>query len=171
MDRRGEDLEDRLLDFAVRVGKVVDALPDTRLARHIAGQLVRSGTWSAPNYAEACAAESKRDFIHKLGIALKELRESRSWIKLIVKAGVLPAARISPLHDEVQQLCNIVGKSSSPQKPINRRQSQPLPKVTRRATKLLHFTLRISTFSMVLTRLRRSATYTRTHPPQEQQDQ
>ncbi len=57
--RKGEDLEERLLSFAARVGKVVDALPDTRLGRHIAGQLVRSGTSPAPNYAEACAAESK----------------------------------------------------------------------------------------------------------------
>ena len=77
VDQRGEDLEDRLLDFAARVGKLVEALPDTRLGRHVAGQLVRSGTSPAPNYAEACAAESKKDFIHKLGIALKELCESR----------------------------------------------------------------------------------------------
>ena len=77
IDRRGEDLEDRLLDFAARVGKLVEALPDTRLGRHVAGQLVRSGTSPAPNYAEACAAESKKDFIHKLGIALKELCEAR----------------------------------------------------------------------------------------------
>ena len=80
MERRGEELEERLLDFAARIGKVVDALPDTRLGRHIAGQLVRSGTSPVPNYAEACAAESTRDLIHKLGIALKELRGSRSWI-------------------------------------------------------------------------------------------
>ena len=70
-DQRGEDLEDRLLDFAARVGKLVDALPDTRLGRHLAGQLVCSGSSPAPNYAEACAAESKKDFVHKLGIALK----------------------------------------------------------------------------------------------------
>ncbi len=111
MERKPEELEDRLLDFAARVGKVVDALPDTRLGRHIAGQLVRSGTSPAPNYAEACAAESKRDFIHKLGIALKELRESRTWIKLILKADLLQEPRMSPLLDETQQLCNIVGKS------------------------------------------------------------
>ena len=111
VDRRGEDLEDRLLDFAARVGKLVDAMPETRLARHIAGQLVRSGTSPAPNYAEACAAESKRDFIHKLGIALKELRESRSWIKLILKAELLSAHRVAPLLDEAEQLCNIIGKS------------------------------------------------------------
>jgi four helix bundle protein len=74
--RKGEDIEERMLEFAARVGKAVDALPETRLGRHIAGQLVRSGTSPAPNYAEACAAESKNDFIHKLGIVLKELRES-----------------------------------------------------------------------------------------------
>ena len=111
MERRGEDLEERLLDFAARVGNVVDALPDTRLGRHIAGQLVRSGTSPAPNYAEACAAESKRDFIHKLSIALKELRESRSWINLILKSELLPEPRMAQLLDEVSQLCNIVGKS------------------------------------------------------------
>ena len=108
---RGEDLEERLLEFAARVGLLVDALPDSRLGRHIAGQLVRRGTSPAPNYAEACAAESKRDFMHKLGIALKELRESGSWIKLILKAELLPEPRLSPLLDEVGQLCNIVGKS------------------------------------------------------------
>ena len=111
IDRRGEDLEDRLLDFAARVGKLVEALPDTRLGRHVAGQLVRSGTSPAPNYAEARAAESKKDFIHKLGIALKELRESRVWIKLILKSDMLPADRIEPLLDESNQLCNIIGKS------------------------------------------------------------
>ena len=111
MDQRGEDLENRLLDFAARIGKLVDALPDTRLGRHIAGQLVRSGTSPAPNYAEACAAESKKDFIHKLGIALKELRESRTWVKLILKTKMLPDDRLNPLLDECIQLCNIIGKS------------------------------------------------------------
>ncbi len=110
-ERRGEELEDRLLDFSARVGNVVDALPGTRLGRHIAGQLVRSGTSPAPNYSEACAAESKRDFIRKLGIALKELRESKSWIKLIIKANLLPEKRILDLLDEAKQLCNIIGKS------------------------------------------------------------
>jgi len=111
VDQRGEDLEDRLLDFAARVGKLVEALPDTRLGRHVAGQLVRSGTSPAPNYAEACAAESKKDFIHKLGIALKELRESRVWIKLILKSDMLSVDRIEQLLDESNQLCNIIGKS------------------------------------------------------------
>src|SRR5437870_3946750 len=72
-----EELADRLINFAARVGKVVDALPDTRMGRHIAGQFVRSGTSPAPNYEEACAAESRADFSHKLSICLKELRQSR----------------------------------------------------------------------------------------------
>ena len=106
-----EELSNRLIDFAARVGKVVDALPDTRLGRHIAGQLVRSGTAPAPNYEEACAAESRADFIHKMHIVLKELRESRSWLRLIMKAELLPEDRVSRIYDECRQLCNIIGQS------------------------------------------------------------
>jgi four helix bundle protein len=107
----GQELEDRLLEFAVRVGGVVeDALPDTRMGRHIAGQLVRCGTSAAPNYAEGCGAESKRDF-HKLGISLKELRESRCWLRMTMKGRLLPEARLSSLLDECEQLCNIIAKS------------------------------------------------------------
>ncbi len=106
-----EKLSLRLLNFAARVGKVVDALPNTRLGRHIAGQLVRSGTSPAPNYAEACAAESRKDFIHKLKICLKELRESRCWIQLIIKSDLLTKLQMSELLDECTQLCNIIGKS------------------------------------------------------------
>ena len=109
--RKGEDIEERMLEFAARVGKPVAALPETRLGRHIAGQLVRSRTSPAPNYAEACAAESKNDFIHKLGIMLKELRESGVWIKLITKSELLPGKRVAPLLDECEQLGKIIGKS------------------------------------------------------------
>ncbi len=109
--RRGADIEERLLEFAVRVGKAVDSLPDTRLARHIAGQLIRAGTSPAPNYAEGCAAESKKDFIHKLAIALKELRESNVWIQMIVKSDLIPGQRLEPLLDECDQLCRIIAKS------------------------------------------------------------
>ena len=73
MKHRHEELADRLLDFASRIGKVVDALPETRLGRHIAGQLVRRGTSPAPNYEEACGAESRKDFIRKLGICLNRV--------------------------------------------------------------------------------------------------
>ncbi len=106
-----EDIGERLLNLAVRVGTVVDALPDTRLARHIAGQLVRSGTAPCPNYEEGCAAESRADFIHKLLICLKELRETRMWLRLIVKAELLPDRKLADLIDESGQLARIVGKS------------------------------------------------------------
>ncbi len=106
-----EELAERLIDFAARVGKVVDALPDTRMGRHVGGQLVRSGTSPAPNYEEACAAESRADFAHKLSICLKELRESRCWIRLIIKTDMLPEHRMGELLDECNQLCNIIGRS------------------------------------------------------------
>src|SRR4051812_23569627 len=104
-------LEDRLLEFAARVGKVVDALPDTRLGRHVAGQLVRCGTSSAPNYAEACAAESRADFIHKPGIVFKELRETGIWLRLSVKSPLLAKKRLEPLINESAELLNIIAKS------------------------------------------------------------
>ena len=106
-----EELSDRLWDFAARIGKVVDAMPDTRLGRHVAGQLVRCGTSSAPNYDEACAGESRADFTHKISIALKELRETRGWLKFIIKTRMLPAKRIDALLDECEQLGNILGRS------------------------------------------------------------
>jgi len=106
-----DELLERLIDFAARVGKVVDALPDTRMGRHVGGQLVRSGTSPAPNYEEGCAAESRADFVHKLTICLKELRESRTWIRLIIKTEMLPEHRMGELLDECNQLCNIIGQS------------------------------------------------------------
>ncbi len=106
-----QELAERLLEFAVRVGKVVDALPDTRLGRHVANQLVRCGTSPAPNYEEGCAAESRADFSHKLSLCLKELRESRMWLRLIIKSDLLSEKRIATLLDEANQLCNIFGQS------------------------------------------------------------
>lgn len=104
-------MEDLMIDFAARCGEVVNALPEDRLGRHIAGQLVRSGTSPAPNYGEACAAESRADFIHKLGAVLKELRETRIWLKLAIRSKCLPAKRLQPLIDECTELMNITAKS------------------------------------------------------------
>src|SRR5262245_58054894 len=109
--RANEALEDRLLNFAAQSGKAVDALPATRMGRHIAGQPIRCGTSAAPNYSEACAAESRNDFVHKLGVALKELRESRVWLLMFSKCELLPASVLVPLTDECTQLMNIIGKS------------------------------------------------------------
>ena len=102
-----DELSDRLWKFAARVGKVVNALPDTRLGRHVAGQLVRCGTAPGPNYDEGCAAESRADFAHKLSIALKELKETRGWLKFCVIAELLNDKQIAPLLDEAEQLIRI----------------------------------------------------------------
>ena len=77
---KGDDIAARLVALAVTVVEIVDALPDTLAGRHVAGQLLRSGTSPSANYEEARGAESRRDFLHKLGIALKELQETRYWV-------------------------------------------------------------------------------------------
>src|SRR5215471_16807537 len=105
-----DELSDRLWKFAARIGKVVDALPDTRLGRRVAGQLVRCGTAPGPNYDKGCAAESRADFAHKLSIVLKELKETRGWLRFIVIAELLPEKRITPLIGEAEQLIRIVAK-------------------------------------------------------------
>lgn len=86
---KANDIENRLIDFAVRVIKLADALPKTASGKHISGQLLRSGTSPAPNYAEARGAESSADFVHKLKIALKELNESCVWLKMICRAELM----------------------------------------------------------------------------------
>ncbi len=106
-----EDLSDRFLDFTVRIFNVVDALPDTRAGWHVAGQLVRCGSAPGPNYEAGCAAESRADFVHKLRIVLKELRESRYWLRVIVCGKLLPEQKMEVLIDESNQLCKIIGKS------------------------------------------------------------
>src|SRR2546427_733493 len=111
MDMTREELSERLWNFAARVGKVVDALPDSRLGRHVASQLVRCGTSAPPNYDEGCNAESRADFVHKLKTALKELAETRGWLRFIPKAELLPKVKLTPLIDECQQLCCILGRS------------------------------------------------------------
>ena len=80
------DLEDRLIDFAVLIIEISESLPNTRAGNHIAGQIVRSGTSPALNYGEAQDAESNQDFIHKIKIVLKELRETFVALKIIIKA-------------------------------------------------------------------------------------
>ncbi len=105
------ELSERLWGFAARVGKIVDALPETRLGRPVAGQLVRCGTSAAPNYDESGAAESRDDFVHKIRVALKELRETRGWLRFIAKAELLPLSKLAALIDESEQLCRIMGKS------------------------------------------------------------
>ncbi len=105
------ELSDRLWHFAARIAKVVDALPETRSGRHVAGQLIRCGTSAPPNYDEGRVAESRADFAHKINIALKELVETEGWLKFIVIAELLPDKRVSPVQDECSQLCRILNSS------------------------------------------------------------
>ena len=82
-ERKKYDLEERLLDSSVRIIRLVERLPNTKAGNHVAGQLLRSGTSPSPNHGEAQAAESPKDFVHKLRVALKEFRETHRWLKLI----------------------------------------------------------------------------------------
>ena len=88
-DNRKYDLEDRLIDFAIRIIRVAESLPKTKVGNHIAGQLIRSGTSPAPNYGEAQSTESRLDFIHKMKRSLKELRETRIWLLMIAKGNLV----------------------------------------------------------------------------------
>jgi len=111
--KKKSDLEERLIDFAVRVIFLAGALPKTKIGNHISGQLIRSGTSPAPNYGEAQDAESRSDFIHKVKIVLKELRETRIWLLMIAKAKLIqPVSKIQPLIDECDELISIFVKSA-----------------------------------------------------------
>lgn len=102
------NLEDRLIEFAVRIIQLADSLPKTKVGKHISGQLIRCGTSPAPNYGEAQGAESRSDFIHKMRVCLKELRETKVWLKIIVKSNLLKSAsRLDNLIDENDQLISI----------------------------------------------------------------
>ncbi len=102
------DLEERLIDFAVRIIRTTESLPKTRAGNHIAGQLVRCGTSPAPNYGEAQSAEFRSDFIHKMKVSLKELRETRIWLLMIVKANLIkPMSKLEPLINENNELISI----------------------------------------------------------------
>lgn len=105
------ELSDRLWHFAARVAKVVDALPDTRTGRHVAGQLIRCGTAAPPNYDEGRVAESRADFAHKINIALKEMVETEGWLKFIVIAELLPARKLAEVQPECSELCRILNSS------------------------------------------------------------
>lgn len=84
------ELEERLIDFAVLIIEIVNELPNTKAGNHLAGQLVRSGTSPALNYGEAQSGESRKDFIHKIKVVLKELRETFVCLKIIHKTKLYP---------------------------------------------------------------------------------
>jgi four helix bundle protein len=111
-DRRKFDLEDRLLEFASGAIDLSESLPESRAGNHVAGQILRSGTAPYPNHGEAEAAESRDDFIHKLKICLKELRETRRWTRLIKrKAWVKNETTLLFVLSESEELIRIFHSS------------------------------------------------------------
>src|SRR5687768_7630257 len=106
-----DQLEERLIDFAVRIIKLAASLPKTPAGNHIAGQILRSGTSPAPNYGEARGAESHADFVHKLRIVLKELNETSIWLRIIERSQLLRQELLVELIRENKELCRIFTSS------------------------------------------------------------
>lgn len=111
---RANELEERLIDFAVRIVKLSANLPRTSAGRHIAGQILRSGSSPAPNYGEARGAESHADFIHKLRIVLKELNETSIWLRVIDRSQLLRRELISDIIGENRELAEFSRHRSRP---------------------------------------------------------
>ncbi len=101
------DLDDRLLEYAVRIIRLVEALPPSKAGRHVADQLLRCGTSPLANHGELQAAESRKDFIHKLGVCLKKIREAQRWLRLIHRVPLISAPKIEPLLAETEALIKI----------------------------------------------------------------
>jgi len=110
---KGDDIQERLTNFAVGIIQLCEKMPDSNSGRHVANQLLRCGTSPAPNYGEARGAESKRDFVHKLGVVLKELNESHIWLETIQRSNLLAAKFLAPLLAECTELSRIINASIS----------------------------------------------------------
>jgi len=106
-----DDFKKRTKQFALRILKLVEALPNTVAGRTIGGQLVRSGTSVGSNYRAACRGRSKAEFIAKLGIVEEEADESAYWLELIIEGALLNALLVQPLLDEANELTRMTAKS------------------------------------------------------------
>lgn len=99
------DLEERLLDFSARIVKMCESVPGSVAGRHVSGQVLRSGTAPLAHHGEAQGAESRKDFIHKLGLGLKELRETHRWLRLIHRVPLIqPPNLVESLIEENEEL-------------------------------------------------------------------
>ena len=105
------DLQERMINFAVRIIKMVDSMPNTISSMAIARQIVRSGTSPSANYRAACIAKSDKDFVNKLKIVEEELDETSHWLTLIMRSEMMKPSRIQPLHQECCELLSIIVKS------------------------------------------------------------
>jgi four helix bundle protein len=106
-----DELEERLINFAVRIIKLSASLPRTTAGRHIAGQILRSGTSPAPNSGEARGAESRADFVHKIRVVLKELNETSVWLRIIERSRLIKAQMLVDMVQENGDLCKIFAAS------------------------------------------------------------
>jgi four helix bundle protein len=104
---KAKELKDRTKQFALRILKLVIALPRTVEGRAIANQIVRSGTSVAANYRSACRARSRSEFVAKIGVVLEETDETLLWLELISTAKLLPASRVTALLAEANELVAI----------------------------------------------------------------
>lgn len=111
MEDKADMLSERLLNYGEEIVKLVVSLERTTAGRHIAGQLLRSGTSAGANYEEARGAHGRADFVHKLRIVIKEVRESLYWLRLAERAGLSNGVSLVHLLDETEQLARIVGRS------------------------------------------------------------
>jgi four helix bundle protein len=118
METRKFDLEDLLIDFAIMVSDVIECLPNTKLANHLGGQVVRSSTAPALLYGEIQSAESQRDFIHKAQILLKELRETKVCLKIVLRKRLVIDTKVLPYLKENEELIAIFAKSVKTAKSI-----------------------------------------------------
>src|ERR1700719_499148 len=105
--RRKYDLEERLLEFTASIVRLADSLPNTKAGNHIAGQLLRCGTSPLANHGEVEAAESRKDFLHKLRICLKELRETKRWLRLVGRLNLVDVSDLSVCLNETEELIRI----------------------------------------------------------------
>ena len=108
---KADDLQRRLIAFGADIIALSSKLHSTRQGRHISGQILSSGTATAANYGEARRAESRSDFVHKLGIVLKELYETAIWLEMISNSSLLPAEQIVAIVAENRELSKIITAS------------------------------------------------------------
>src|SRR5437762_13562510 len=101
---RSADLKARTKQFALRVIKLVDALPKTIQGRAVANQIIRSATSLAANYRAACRARSCAEFVAKIGVVEEEADETLFWLELIMETGLLPSTKLQPLLGEADEL-------------------------------------------------------------------
>jgi len=106
-----EQFEERLIQFAASIIRLAGRLPRSFQGRHVANQILRSGTAGAPNYAEARVAESRADFIHKMRIVLKELNETAVWIRIMAGSSLISPELLVDILAENKELCRMASAS------------------------------------------------------------